>query len=132
MKQAAKLFIILFIGFILNMPVSGAQFYDYDGYYTSECYDFLKVNHIEKKKYNLKISFFRLMALDDVLGKVKRGAIYFKTKDMAGNNLEGKFERDKKNKNEYIMTFTKGDWEYIKEGSVFNFEKIETKSLNSY
>lgn len=130
MKQTTKLFIILFIGFILNMPMVLAAFYDYGGYYTSECYDFLKINYIEKKKYNLKISFFRLMALDDVQGQIKRGAIYFKTKDMMGNDLEGKFVRDKENKNEYIMTFTKGNWEYIKEGSTFNFVKLEKENSN--
>lgn len=125
MKLTTKFFIILFITFVLNMPKTMAYFYDYGGYYTSEGYDFLRINYVEKKNYNLKMSFFRLMALDNVQGQLKRGAIYFKTKDMANGDIEGKFERNNKNKKEYILTFTKGNWEYIKTGNTFNFEKIE-------
>lgn len=93
--------------------LQGSYFSSYD---SSE----VIVNRNTNSEYIISIFLFRLLQIDEVKGFCKNSRINFIIDMSENNKIYGEFF---KNKNEYILQIKNSNWEYLPNGTKYNFKK---------
>ena len=93
--------------------LQGSYFSSYD---SSE----VIVNRNTNSEYIISIFLFRLLQIDEVKGFCKNSKINFILDMSEDNKIYGEFF---KNKKEYILEIKDSNWEYLPNGTKYNFTK---------
>lgn len=80
----------------------------------------LEIAKNDNGKYTVQIGIYRLAFFDDGVGELTADGIIFTATDPSGNPISGIITREEQMA---IVTFTNSTWEYINNGSVFQYTK---------
>lgn len=92
----------------------------------------LKITEAEGGRYDISLGLFRLMEIDDGIGKLEDGNIVFSGTDASGNRISGKITI---NGDTARTVFIHSTWEYIPNGTTYTFERkhaLPAESGKSY